>query len=92
MIGLRKKWVLAIPAAGAERGVFIQYFIGEFDGNTLKNDNPGDLVLAVDYGDCFYAAIHWNEIPKDKKIYIGWMIPAPQSTYPWRGQMSVARN
>jgi fructan beta-fructosidase len=88
----KMKWVLAISAAGAERGVFIQYFIGEFDGKTFKNDNPDDLVLAVDNGDCFYAAIPWNEISNDKKIYIGWMIPAPQSTYPWRGQMSIARD
>jgi len=88
----KKKWVLTISAAGAERGVFIQYFTGEFDGKTFKNDNPDDLVLAVDNGDCFYAAIPWNEVPLQKKIYIGWMIPAPQATWPWRGQMSIPRD
>jgi len=88
----KKKWVLAISAAGAERGVFIQYFVGGFDGKVFKNDNPGDSVLAVDNGDCFYAAIPWNEMPKQQQIYIGWMIPAPQETYPWRGQMSVPRD
>ncbi|MEP6746673.1 MAG: glycoside hydrolase family 32 protein [Bacteroidota bacterium] len=88
----KKKWVLAISAAGAERGVFIQYFVGTFDGKTFRNDNPDNLILPVDYGDCFYAAIPWNEIPQHKQIYIGWMVPPPQPTYPWRGQMSVPRD
>jgi fructan beta-fructosidase len=88
----KKKWVLAISAAGAERGVFIQYFVGAFDGKTFKNDNPDALILAVDNGDCFYAAIPWNEVPQQKQIYIGWMVPGPQATYPWRGQMSVPRD
>ncbi len=86
----KTKWVLAISAAGAERGVFIQYFVGNFDGKTFRNDNPDDKVLAVDNGDCFYAAIPWNELKK--KIYLGWLVPGPQETAPWRGQMSIPRD
>jgi levanase/fructan beta-fructosidase len=87
-----KKWALVISAAGGERGVFEQYFIGDFDGREFKNDNPADKVLTLDYGDTYYAAIPWNNLPDDKKIYIGWMVPNPQPTAPWRGQMSIPRD
>lgn len=87
-----KKWVLATSAAGGKRGVFIQYFVGNFNGKEFKNDNPADTVLTVDYGDCFYAAIPWNNLPGDKETFIGWMIPNPQQTNPWKGQMSIPRD
>jgi levanase/fructan beta-fructosidase len=86
------KWVLMNSAAGGKRGVFMQYFVGDFDGKTFKNDNPADVVLTVDYGDCFYAAIPWNNAPQDAKILVGWMIPPKQETYPWRGQFSIPRD
>jgi len=87
-----KKWVLVTSAAGGERGVFEQYFVGDFDGKEFKNDNPPDKILTLDYGDAYYAAIPWNNLPDNKKTYIGWIIPNPQPTYPWRGQMSIARD
>ena len=87
-----KKWVLVTSAAGGERGVFEQYFVGNFDGKEFKNDNPPDKVLTLDYGDTYYAAIPWNNLPGNEKIYIGWMIPNPQPTSPWTGQMSIARD
>ena len=88
----KKKWILMVSAGGAEKGSFMQYFVGEFDGKTFKNDNPADSILTVDYGDCLYAAIPWNNLPDDKKILIGWMVPGSQETYPWRGQMSIPRD
>ena len=87
-----KKWVLVTSAAGGERGVFEQYFVGDFDGKEFKNDNDSSKILTLDYGDTYYAAIPWNNLPGNQKTYIGWMIPNPQPTYPWRGQMSVARD
>lgn len=87
-----KKWVLAISAAGGERGVFESYYVGEFDGKEFKNDNPAEKILPLDYGDTHYAAIPWNNLPGKEKTYIGWMIPNPEPTYPWRGQMSIARD
>ena len=87
-----KKWVLVTSAAGGVRGVFEQYFVGDFDGKEFKNNNPPDKVLTLDYGDTYYAAIPWNNLPDNKKTYIGWMIPNPQPTYPWTGQMSIARD
>ena len=87
-----KKWILVTSAAGREKGTFMQYFIGDFDGKTFKNDNPPDTELTVDYGDSFYAAIPWNNLPSNKKIFIGWMVPGSQETYPWKGQMSIPRD
>jgi levanase/fructan beta-fructosidase len=87
-----KKWVLVNSAAGSGRGVYMQYFVGDFDGKTFKNDNPPDKELTMDYGDCFYAAIPWNNMPDNEKLFIGWLVPGPQETYPWRGQMSIPRD
>ena len=73
-------------AAGHVRGTFMQYFVGDFDGKEFKNDNPPATVLPVDYGDTFYAAIPWNNLPDDKKLFIGWMVlPGPQEASPWKG-------
>ena len=88
----KTKWVLSVSAAGAERGVFMQYFTGVFDGKTFKNDNEPATVLSLDDGDCFYAAIPWNDAPAQKNIFLGWLTPAPQPTWPWRGQMSIPRD
>ena len=88
----QKKWVLVISAAGGERGVFEHYFVGDFDGKEFKNDNAPGLILPLDYGDTYYAAIPWNNVPGEAKTYIGWMVPNPQQTYPWRGQMSIPRD
>jgi fructan beta-fructosidase len=88
----RKRWVLSVSAAGAERGVFMQYFTGTFDGKNFKSDNADGTVLPLDEGDCFYAAIPWNGAPGGRNPFIGWLTPAPQPTYPWRGQMSIPRD
>ncbi|MES1218948.1 MAG: GH32 C-terminal domain-containing protein, partial [Bacteroidota bacterium] len=88
----KQKWVLVISAAGGERGVFEHYFVGDFDGKEFKNDNDAGKILTLDYGDSYYAAIPWNNLPANKKTYIGWMIPNPQKTSPWTGQMSIARD
>ncbi len=90
--GAKTKWVLVTSAAGGNRGVFEQYFVGDFDGTKFTNDNPTDTVLPLDYGDCFYAAIPWNGLPNTQKTYIGWMVPNPQPTAPWKGQMSIPRD
>ena len=88
----KQKWVLVTSAAGSERGIYEQYFVGSFDGKTFTNDNPADTVLTLDYGDSFYASIPWNNLPPGKKIFVGWMVPQAQETSPWRGQMSIPRD
>ena len=86
------RWVLMNSAGGSARGSFMQYFIGSFDGKTFSNDNPASLVLPVDEGDCFYAAIPWNNMPNNQKVLIGWMVPGKQKTFPWTGQLSISRD
>lgn len=87
----KKKWVLMTSFGGSHK-TLMQYFVGDFDGANFKNDNPADTALLVDQGDCFYAAIQWNNLPGNQNIFIGWMVPPPQATYPWRGQMSIPRD
>jgi len=82
------KWVLFV-SSGGDHGPLIQYFVGDFDGQTFKDDNNGSKVLPVDYGDCFYAAIAWRDAPQNKKILLGWLQDGHGETYPWKGQMSI---
>lgn len=86
------KWVLAVSSGGPHGGPFIQYFIGDFDGKTFTAGQAPTLVRPVDYGNTFYAAIPWNGEPEDKRTYIGWLVPEPRATYPWRGAMSIPRD
>ena len=46
------KWVLMHSPAP-----YMQYFIGEFDGISFKNENPPAKVYRPDYGPDYYAAI-----------------------------------
>lgn len=95
-----KHWVLGINlgdnAVGGGSGG--QYFVGDFDGTrfTPVQGWPGDAQW-MDYGADFYAAVSWNDLPKDdpRRIWIGWAndwryaeaIP----TWPSRGLMTVPR-
>lgn len=87
-----KHWILMNSAAGGPRGVYMQYFTGTFDGTTFTNDDSAARIKTVDDGDCFYAAIPFNNVPGDKKILVGWMIPGVQHTEPWTGQFSIPRD
>lgn len=82
------KWVLFVSLFG-DHGPEMQYFIGDFDGQTFTNANPADKMLKVDYGDAFYAAMAWRDAPKDKKILLGWLMNGKKETYPWKGQMAI---
>ncbi|SEA68766.1 levanase/fructan beta-fructosidase [Arachidicoccus rhizosphaerae] len=84
------KWVLLVSCWGT-KGPYMQYFIGEFDGKTFHNDNPADLDLTVDDGDCFYAAIPWH-LGMNRKTLLGWLVPGKVDVNPWRGQMSIPRD
>ena len=87
-----KKWVLKVDAL---KSTGAQYFIGEFDGIRFMNDAPDDEILRVDYGNDFYAAQSWSDMPADRRVWIAWLnnwdyanlIP----TSPWRGLFSIPR-
>lgn len=84
----KTKWVLFV-SCGGEHGPLMQYWVGDFNGTTFKNDNPANKELMVDYGDAFYAAIAWRDAPQKKNILLGWLQNGRKETYPWKGQMSI---
>ncbi len=87
----KTKWVLMHSPAP-----YMQYFVGEFDGNTFTSDNPAAKIYRPDYGPDYYAAIVYNNLPAGHKpVSIGWInnwnyaqdIP----TTPWKSAMSLPR-
>lgn len=87
----KTKWVLMHSPAP-----YMQYFIGEFDGEKFVNDNSNTKIYRPDYGPDYYAAITFNGLAKNQNpISIGWInnwnyandIP----TSPWKSAMSIPR-
>jgi len=86
------KWVLKVDVL---KGTGAQYFIGDFNGTRFINDVKDDQILRVDYGNDFYAAQSWSDMPDERRIWIGWLnnwhyanaIP----TSPWHGLFSIPR-
>jgi fructan beta-fructosidase len=89
-------WVLLVslssmaPAGGSG----IQYFIGDFDGQTFTVADKSQ-VRWLDYGADNYAGITFYNAPDDRRIYMGWMsnwlYAEKTPTAPWRGAMTLAR-
>ncbi len=86
------KWLLMVSSGNQDAATGMQYFVGDFDGKTFKNDYPADNKLFVDYGPTFYAAIPYNHLPGNRQTMLGWLMPFKTETWPWRGQMSIARD
>jgi fructan beta-fructosidase len=92
---LEKKWVLLVSIGNGaiNGGSGTQYFIGSFDGNTFKNNNPKETILWLDYGTDNYAGVTWSNV--DKHLFLGWMSnwqyaqTVPTST--WRSAMTIPR-
>lgn len=87
----RIKWLLMVSSGNPDAQTGMQYFIGDFDGETFTNNNAADLRLFVDYGNTFYAGIPWNNLPPGQHLLTGWLVPGSTPTYPWTGQMSIPR-
>lgn len=94
------KWILQVDVnpgavAGGSGG---QYFIGEFDGRTFRQDpaTQGET-LWVDYGRDFYAAQSYSNIPADdgRRLWLAWMsnwdYAGAIPTVSWRSAMSIPR-
>jgi fructan beta-fructosidase len=96
-IGNKTKWVLlvSINPGGPNGGSATQYFIGEFDGKTFKNDNKSGEVLWLDLGRDDYAGVTWSNAPKDRRIFLGWMsnwdYAQKVPTEKWRSAMTLPR-
>lgn len=93
-----EKWVLLqnIGRGAVAGGSGTQYFVGEFDGQSFKNDNPPETVLWLDYGADNYAGVTWFGAPEGRRIFIGWMsnwddYAQTVPTDGWRSAMTVPR-
>ncbi|MFW5726225.1 MAG: glycoside hydrolase family 32 protein, partial [bacterium] len=90
-----EKWALLVSYNTPDDGSSMQYFVGDFNGTTFTNDNTDDLILTLDHGRDFYAAVTWNNTPDNRRLLIGWInnwlygqeIP----TEPWRSAQSLVR-
>ncbi len=93
-----KKWVLSVSSSHPQKDYLgMQYFVGDFDGETFKADSFR-YPLYIDYGKDYYAGVTYNNIPaKDgRTIMIGWAncwnyardIPTGDV---WRGLYSLPR-
>lgn len=92
----RERWILLISVGGPE-GSTMEYFVGDFDGETFSSDNPAATVLPFDAGRDCYAAVTWSGIPEEdgRCLAIGWMnnwryarqMPGEE----WRGAMTLPR-
>ena len=91
-----EKWVLIVNIGnGAPNGGSgTQYFVGQFDGKTFKNDQPNDY-LWLDYGCDNYAGVTWANAPDDRRVLMGWMSNWQYAqvvpTKSWRSAMTLPR-
>lgn len=93
-----ERWVLLVsvgdgaPAGGSG----MQYFVGHFDGQTFRSENPPEVVLWADYGADAYAAQTWSDSPDGRRLAIAWMsnwlYGRELPTLTWRGAMTLPRS
>ncbi len=95
--GPEQRWVLTagVGGGGPTGGSGMQYFVGDFDGQTFTSASPKETVLWVDNGADFYAAQSWSGVPDGRRLWIGWMCnqsyAALTPTASWRSAMTVPR-
>lgn len=95
--GPETRWVLTvgIGACAPAGGSGVQYFVGDFDGQTFTSEEAEDIVLWADFGADFYAPQSWSDAPDGRRIWLGWMNnwvyaqTIPTST--WRGATTIPR-
>lgn len=95
--GPETRWVLTVGVGdGGPAGKSgMQYFIGEFDGEKFRSENPETTILWADYGADYYAAQSWSDEPAGRRVMIGWLTnwqyAAKVPTTTWRGVLSLPR-
>jgi levanase/fructan beta-fructosidase len=69
----RTKWVLliSINPGGLTGGSGTQYFIGDWNGKEFIADDVKTNWL--DYGRDNYAGVTFNDVPNQRRVFIGWM-------------------
>lgn len=90
-----RKWVLSLSGSHPAGPGFVgmQYFVGQFDGDTFRPDDPIQPPLYVEVGKDFYAGIIFNNVRAP--VMVGWAnnwtYARQTPTSPWRGAMSLPR-
>lgn len=90
-----EKWVLliSINPGAPHGGSGTQYFIGDFDGQRFKTIQKE--IKWIDNGTDNYAGVTYNNIPDNKRIFIGWMsnwlYARNTPTKNWRSAMTIPR-
>jgi fructan beta-fructosidase len=89
---------MSVPVQGTNRSMWVlslggtRYYVGEFDGHRFV---PRTEARRVDWGQDFYAAQSWNNVPDGRRIWIGWMSNWAYAqitpTTPCRSAMTVPR-
>lgn len=92
----KEKWVLIISHGGESApngGSGTRYFVGDYDGTTFTTDQKESQW--IDYGTDNYAGVTYNNIPDNKRIFIGWMsnwnYANETPTKKWRSAMTLPR-
>jgi fructan beta-fructosidase len=91
------RWVLKVDAFEIDPlgRIAGRYFVGQFDGVQFVPDNLESETVWVDFGQDFYAAISWSDVPDGRRIWLGWMsnwnYARETPTHPWRGAMTIPR-
>lgn len=95
--GNETKWVLlvSIGTGAPNGGSGTQYFVGNFDGKTFRNDNTKQTLLWLDYGADNYAGVTWSNAPGNRRLFLGWMsnwqYAQTVPTQSWRSAMTLPR-
>jgi len=91
-----ERWVLLVSLNGPA-GSSMEYFVGDFDGETFTSADPAGTILPFDWGRDYYAAISWSDVPSEdgRRLTIGWMsnwrYACEMPTAPWRGALTLPR-
>ncbi|WP_100643021.1 glycoside hydrolase family 32 protein [Alteromonas facilis] len=99
------KWVLLLNLnpGGPQGGSGVQYFVGDFDGQSFTLDKSfattlqQQTALWLDVGSDNYAAVSWSDIPETdgRRLIIGWMsnwdYAQQVPTQRWRSAMTIPR-
>ena len=66
------KWILIVSMIhpGTEGRANIQYFVGDFDGDTFQCTEITDEPLWIDFGFDNYAGVTYGNY--DRPVYLGW--------------------
>jgi fructan beta-fructosidase len=92
------RWVLKVDAFETDPlgRIAGKYFVGQFDGVQFVPDNLELEPNWLDFGEDFYAAISWSDVPDGRRIWLGWMsnwnYARETPTHPWRGAMTIPRS